>query len=44
MERTTVSMVADSLRAGMIIETSGPWAAGASLRFGVRRARRGRVR
>src|SRR3954471_9269570 len=40
----TVRMVLDSLRAGMMIDTIGPELRGASLRLGVRRASRGRVR
>lgn len=44
MELTTVVMVADSFRAGTMMETSRPDACGASLRFGERRARRGSVK
>ena len=40
----TVRIVRDSFRAGMMIDTIGPELRGASLRLGVRRASRGRVK
>src|SRR5215207_11273313 len=40
MERTTASMVSDSLRAGMMTETSGPSTGAMSLRLGRRSASR----
>ena len=40
----TVRIVRASFRAGMMIDTMGPELRGASLRLGVRRASRGRVK
>ena len=44
IDRAKLAMVADSLRAGTIIDTNRPDSGGVSLRLGFRRASRGKVK